>query len=241
MDVASERTASDPQNDADNSQEVCSAEAVNLSKAPRRGRWPQVFTGAAAAAAFGVIWWVYSAEKQKEAVQLALGLGSKITYADEMPFSHPSAAVRWLQEKLGHDYTSSVRSVDLGGKMLKEGDLEFLQGLPNLRALWLHGTNVGDAEVKAYLSNLSLEELSLQDTRITDAALADLGRLARLEFLYLENTAVSDAGLTHLKDFVMLKGLKLSETRVTAEGVQELRHALPAARIVFREPPASGD
>lgn len=239
MDAAIEHTKSDLQDKADSCRQVCREEAVSGSETPRRVRGLRVFAGAATVAALASIWWAYSAERQKAAVQSALALGSKITYADEMPFSHPNAAVRWLQEKLGHDYTSSVRGVDLGGKTLKESDLEFLQGFPNLRALWLHDTNVGDAEVKAILSNSRLEELSLQATRITDAALADLGRLSQLEFLYLENTAITDAGLAHLKNLAALKGLKLSKTRMTGEGVQRLRHALPAARIVFHESPVA--
>jgi hypothetical protein len=205
-------------------------------KAPvrRRKLWLRAIGAAAVATPFCVIWWVYSAQVQKQAVEAARSLDAKITYADEAPFAGPNPAIRWLRERLGHDYTSPVTSINLAGKSLKENDLQFLSQLPGLQALWLQQTNVSDAEIKALLANSRLEELSLQDTRISDEALADISRLPRLEFLYLGGTSVTDAGLTHLASVSTMKLLKLNDTRVTPEGVNKLRQALPGAQIRFQ-------
>ncbi len=197
----------------------------------RRKLWLRAIVAAVVAVPFCIIWWAHSAQVQKQAVEAARALEAKITYADEAPFAGPNPAIRWLRDRLGHDYTSSVSGISLAGKTLKEHDLQFLAQLPGLQALWLQESNAGDAEIKVILANSRLEELSLRNTRISDEALADISRLPRLEFLYLEGTSVSDAGLTHLANLSTMKLLKLNDTRVTPEGVNKLRQALPAAQI----------
>ena len=50
--------------------------------------------------------------------------------------------------------------------------------------------------------------------------------------LYLNQTVVTDVGLGHLRGLKRLKYLNLEGTGVTDAGVQELRKALPNAKIV---------
>ena len=88
--------------------------------------------------------------------------------------------------------------------------MRLLEGLTDLRALYLEGTHVGDA------------------------GLACIGRLTSLEVLALTGTGVTDAGLTHLEGLTRLKALDLSDTAVTPRGVDRLRRALPGAEITCR-------
>lgn len=198
-----------------------------------RRRWGGSLTLSATAAIVAVVWWDCSAREQKQAVETVRTLHGKVGYADDLPFQGPNAAVRWLQTKLGHDYTSTVFQVNLGGQTVTGKDLQCLTHLPGLRAIWLHGTSVGDAEIQVLSNCTHLEELSLRDTRITDAGLAPLGRLERLEFLYLQDNDLTDAGLVHLDSLRSLKLLKLDGTRVTSRGVRKLQRANPLAQISY--------
>jgi hypothetical protein len=66
-------------------------------KAPVRSRklWLRALGAAVVAVPFCAIWWVYSAQVQKQAVEAARSLDAKITYADEAPFAGPNPAIRW--------------------------------------------------------------------------------------------------------------------------------------------------
>lgn len=197
----------------------------------RRRRWLKGPALALAAAIVAAGCWDYSARRQKRAVGSVAALGGKVSYADEMPFQQPNAAARWLQDKLGHDYTSSVAVVRLSGADVRDEDLTCLRGLPGLQALLLNNTAVGDVAVKELSHIPRLEELSLRTTRITDAGLSHLARLQRLEFLYLQDNEISDAGLANLESLTSLKLLKLDGTRVTARGIRKLQRALPLTQI----------
>ena len=61
--------------------------------------------------------------------------------------------------------------------------------------------------------------------------LVHLGGMSKLEFLHLGSTAVSDAGLKHLEPLTALTDLRVTRTAVTAEGVEQLKRALPNAKI----------
>lgn len=197
----------------------------------RRGRWLKGPALALAAAIVALVWWDYSAREQKRAADAILALDGKVSYADELPFQQPHAAIRWLHEKLGHDYTSSVAVVRLGGANVRDEDLMCLRSLPALQALWLNNTSIGDAALKELSYNPRLEELSLRTSRITDAGLSELARLRRLEFLYLQDNDISDAGLANLESLMSLKLLKLDGTRVTPRGIGKLQRALPLTQI----------
>lgn len=178
-------------------------------------------------------WWIHSARLQGEAVRDIRRVRGIVVYADDMPFQEPFAPILWLERRFGHDYTSTVAQVNLGGKRIKSQDLNCLANLSGLRALWLHNTEIDDDGLSVLAGHRRLEELSLRSTRITNAGLASLAKLERLEFLYLNDTAISDSGLAHLKQLTSLKTLDLARTRVTAVGVRKLSQALPEARINY--------
>lgn len=199
----------------------------------RRRSWIRGTFGTAAVIATCLGWWVYTARSQREAVAAIRALGGTIIYADDMPFQDPWPPVLWLERKLGHDYTSPVGMVNLGGRRVGNKDLEFLAQLRGLRALRLDGADIDDDTLKMIGRLRRLEELSLSDTHITDAGLAHLSKLQRLEFLYLYDTQITNAGLVHLDRLASLKCLELRRTQVTAVGARQLSQALPETRITY--------
>jgi hypothetical protein len=144
----------------------------------------------------------------------------------------------------------------LGGTNLTDEALTHLEGLKELRTLWLgQGPRVTDAGL-VHLQNLTalrelqlweapvkgsglkhlagmvhLGRLALGGTPLTDDGLQHLQVLHELRELILEHTHVTDAGLRYLKEMHSLKILKLDHTRVTAGGVDELRKSLPGCEI----------
>lgn len=209
---------------------------VSTPRAPaksRCGAWRKWLATTVAALAVCLGWWTYSARVQARAAAAVLALHGRVGYADEMPFQKPLPGVRWLQDRFGHDFTSSVAQVNLGGRKVRDEDLEFLSDLRGLRAIWLYDTAVGDGAAVQLTDNRRLEELSLRGTRLTDAGLASLAELDRLEFLYLQDTEVSDAGLAHLEHLTSLKRLELEGSRVTAQGASRLSRILPNTCITY--------
>jgi hypothetical protein len=78
-----------------------------------------------------------------------------------------------------------------------------------------------------------LQELDLSSTRITDAGLVHLEQLTGLQTLGLRDTEVSVGGLVHLKPLVNLRFVDLSLTKVDDFAAQDLRRALPRAKVGF--------
>lgn len=90
-----------------------------------------------------------------------------------------------------------------------DADLVHLQGLTELRTLYLHGRD------------------------ITDRGLVHLKGLAELDELALRATAVTDDGLEHLNGLAKLKKLDLRATFVTEEGVKKLTRVLPNVAVDY--------
>ncbi len=93
---------------------------------------------------------------------------------------------------------------------------------------------VTDADLARLRSLPQLKRLYLAGTQITDANLATLSGLSQLRELALIDTAVTDAGLEHLKGLHVLKELSLKHTRVTEQGIKRLRSALPKLKTVSK-------
>jgi hypothetical protein len=110
--------------------------------------------------------------------------------------------------------------------------LKHLEGLTELRQLWLFGLEIGDQGIKSLKDLVRLEVLDLGETRITNFGISHLKRLANLRELTLFGTKIGDAGLRHLRTLAHLQRLDLGLTTVTSDGVRDLQRALPNAKIV---------
>jgi hypothetical protein len=71
-------------------------------------------------------------------------------------------------------------------------------------------------------------------TSVSDDDLACLRHLPRLRVLVLTSSTVSDAGLPHLYNLPNLETVDLRFTAVTELGVEQLRRALPQAKILSK-------
>jgi hypothetical protein len=126
-----------------------------------------------------------------------------------------------------------LRSLDLSHTAISDNGMVHLSRLASLRSLNLDGNNVSDDGL-AQLSELhNLEELRLQMTAIGDASLAHVGGLSRIRILDVADTGISDRGLVHLSGMKRLELLDAAFTQVTVFGAQELRRAVPRAKVVF--------
>jgi hypothetical protein len=136
--------------------------------------------------------------------------------------------------------------------------LAMLKDLPNLLALDLNYTNVGDPEMEFVKPLRQLQELRLSHTRVSDVGVDKIRGLSNLRVLVLSFTKVTDAatdivrasypvletlkmcgtvlddkGLEPLKDVKTLRLLTIRRTNVTEKGVRELQQALPDLVIDF--------
>jgi hypothetical protein len=138
---------------------------------------------------------------------------------------------------------------------ISDGGMVHVEGLSELRVLYLELTNVSDAGL-VHLGRLDqlirldlqrtkitdaglvhlrplrhLQQLNLQYNRVADAGLVHLQELKELQMLVLSDTKVSDAGLVHLQRLGQLRQLYLNRTNVTNDGVRKLHEALPHCAI----------
>ncbi len=197
---------------------------------------------------------------------------------DVDPFVRSREVAKWI---LGHPHAIAIvvvegqRAIELktgdtlpnapfqlvaatldGEAKLRDGDLAWFDGLPELTTLSLSGKRIGNPGLRKLGDLPALENLFLVNTNVGDAGLAELKWFPRLAVLQLYDTKVSDEGLQYLveenkelgelslvgcritdqglKTIAQLKQLKLlavDRTGVTAAGVAGLHIALPDCEI----------
>jgi hypothetical protein len=130
-------------------------------------------------------------------------------------------------------YLEALHTLNLSATNVTDAGLAELATLPKLRVLQLNQTRVTEAGLP-HLSRLpNLRELGLCGSQITDSGLVELGKMKDLEKLSLGGAAITDRGLDHLKGLRRLRYLFLGHgSRITASAVEDLRVALPQAKIL---------
>lgn len=84
----------------------------------------------------------------------------------------------------------NVRSIDLSGKIRKDGDLKPLRNLENVQIVNLSRNPISDGAIR-YLSGLAhLKNLNLYQTNITNSGLQEIAELKTLESIYLWQSEV---------------------------------------------------
>lgn len=106
-----------------------------------------------------------------------------------------------------------------------------IKDVGNLIELNAAGVELTDADLAKVGKLTNLRRLNLANATVKDSSLAGLKSLANLEYLNLVGTQVTDAGLKQLAGLKKLQSVYLFESKVTDAGVDELKKALPAARI----------
>ena len=114
---------------------------------------------------------------------------------------------------------------------IQDGDLQFIEGLTQLRYLNLGHNYITDEGLKRLAGLTKLEYLYLNHTGITSKGLKLLKGLRNLEYLYLNDTEITDGGLVHLRALSKLKQLDLRNNSITDEGLDYLK-GLPALKRI---------
>ena len=110
---------------------------------------------------------------------------------------------------------------------IQDGDLQYIEGLTQLRYLNLGHNYITDKGLKWLKGLTNLEYLYLNDTEITDGGLVHLRALSKLKQLDLRNNTISDVGLDYLKGLPALKRIALIGcSDVTDQGVRALKAAI---------------
>jgi hypothetical protein len=160
--------------------------------------------------------WVHSARSQRQAREALLLsnpaavvlYGNQVADDGKLTLNVPPTAPRWLRERVGIEYLSSVVGVELF--YATDADVECLVRLPALR-------------------RLSLD----RSIDLTDAGLATLAQLQGLKCLALnEADQITDYGLQSLARLTNLVALHIDLGRhMTPAGIERLRKSMPRCQI----------
>lgn len=150
----------------------------------------------------------------------------------EVRFFGPGPHERATDEALMPLLTNlpAARTISLGKTRVTNDGLHHLQGLTELRALYLGETQLEERDIDS-LRGLKLDWLALNRTWAGDEALASLSDMTTLEYLDLNRTRVTDEGLHHLRGLHNLKTLRLMRCRVSRKGAEQLKRELPGCVI----------
>ncbi len=160
-------------------------------------------------------------------------------------------------DKRGLDPFVNLESLDMSYSTFGNSAMSSLEGMHNLRRLYLRDTSVTDEGIKHIAGLTKLEELDLYGVRVTDRGIAYLKDLKELRKLILLGAPITDesipviAGMSHLRELNLyrsrvtnsglarlaalheLSAVDLRYSRVTAGGVDTLHAAVPACEIEF--------
>jgi hypothetical protein len=211
-------------------------------------------------------WWMHSARRQKQAVDAIREYGGWVYYDYEFDSATRPNRVHsgspwptWVVDAFGVDMLHNVVEVNLvysydsgkreDGRNASDEIIPHLEGIPNLRRLFLHSTQVTDATMPhiarlrklevffvwdahelsdkgvQHLAGLKrLRDIHINDSRIGDESLRVFGQLPRIEQLSLQGNHFSDEGLTHLEEMERVKSLwiGLSNGKITDQGAMHL-------------------
>jgi hypothetical protein len=160
------------------------------------------------------------ARKQRQAVEAIVKLGGSLAYDTDIS---KAPAPKWLSRLLGDDFFSTPVRVHFPSVPVTDADLEPVEGLTQLRELFLSGSQITDAGLERLKELRQLEQLDLSATQVTDAGLKHLDGAAQLQMLNLCGTRVTDTGMQHLRKLTQLRRLWLIGTPVTGDGCEHLK------------------
>ncbi len=126
-----------------------------------------------------------------------------------------------------------LRRLYLRNTPLSDEGLKYLSGLTALQDLDLYGTAVTDRGIESLRSLVALRKLNLLGAEVTDAGAGILAGLPRLRELNLYRSHVSNTGLAKLAGLKDLASLDIRYSRVTEAGVDALKAALPECSVEF--------
>lgn len=150
--------------------------------------------------------------------------------------------VEWLAP--AWKYQDNVTRLKLEDSAVYDKDVPAILEMPNLKALQLDGTEVGDASMAQLRLHTPLggwQELDLARTRITDGCATDLAQLTSLVELSLAETQVTDATLAQLPALEHLEKLNLAHCPITDEGLYHIRELERLVELDLRHTPITDE
>jgi hypothetical protein len=151
--------------------------------------------------------------------------------------SLPLGCIAYVRHQIDDFHRAAAPFEKVSGRQVQaSGDgMGIVNGRYGLTMLDLREAELDDAgllKLKADLECLpELHALVLARTSIGDDGLAALENLATLRSIVLTETRVTDAGLVHLRRLRGLTSLALAGTQVTDAGVEELKQSLPKCEV----------
>ena len=131
----------------------------------------------------------------------------------------------WLRNLMGTDFFAAVISVSIGfpsNIRVTNDDLAYLESLTTLQVLMIDSEKVTDAGL-IHLNGLTqLRELYVSGRRVTDDGLKQLRHLTRLHYLCISETAVTGVGMEYLTGLPELRALHLDNSHVTDLGLKRI-------------------
>jgi hypothetical protein len=160
---------------------------------------------------------------QRQAVAFVLAQGGSVAYSYQSPWdveqAQPPFVVTfgaadertppgawWLRKVLGDDYFTDVVAVSLAGCPVDDESLEFLDKLPQLRALDLGRTKVTSRGLRSLRHVPELETLWLTATDVDDRAATDIAKLTELKTIGVGWTSFTERGMLRFPHLTSKKG-----------------------------------
>ena len=126
-----------------------------------------------------------------------------------------------------------LRRLYLRDTLVTDEGLKHIAGLTRLEELDLYGTHVTDAGI-AYLKDMKdMRKFILLGAPITDASAKIFAGMPKLRELNLYRSHITNAGLSEMSKLKEMATLDLRYSRVSATGVEAFRAAVPGCEIEF--------
>jgi hypothetical protein len=154
-----------------------------------------------------------------------------------LAISLPLGCIAYMRHQIDDFHRAAAPFEKVSGRQVQaSGDgMAIVYGRYGLTTVNLREAKLDDAgllKLKGDLERLpELHALDLARTAIGDDGLEALKNLKALHSLILTETQVTDAGLVHLRQLRGLTSLALAGTKVTDAGVEELKQSLPECEI----------
>jgi hypothetical protein len=153
-----------------------------------------------------------------------------------------SWAPQWLRAQWGNDFLHDVEVVNMSfdeqpgrrqdNSKLDTDYLPFLEGLPNLRALYLHKTQVNDRGMRHIAGLRRLETLMMWDAyNVSDAGTACLASLTKLKHLHISRSLIGDGSLATFSRLPLLESMTLQYNNFSDEGLAHLQNMRQLKRL----------
>lgn len=130
-----------------------------------------------------------------------------------------------------------LQALDLARTSVGDLGLSLLKTLDKLQRLSLCGTKVTDTSIRVINTSMkALTELDLSCKRVTDLGLQQLSNLSKLTTLNLSYTQVSDQGMMALRKLPKLSNLSLRWTRISDWALGTLTNSAEAEAALVTKP-----